>query len=79
MDIVKLITGNPSIKKMLLEKFTGMAKEKGITRIFIDLSKPELDIEEIKPNEIIVDASTHLFLKSFYNTNKNLVNGNNDL
>lgn len=79
MDIVKLITGNPSIKKMILEKFTEMAKERGINRIMIDLSKPDLDIEEIKPNEIIVDASTHLFLKSFYNTNKNLINGNNEL
>ena len=79
MDIVKLITGNPSIKKMLLEKFTGMAKEKGITKIYIDLSKPDLDIEEIKPNEIIVDASTHYFLKAFYNQHKNLINGNNEL
>ena len=71
-----MITGNPSIKKMLLEKFTGMAKEKGIKKIVIDLEKPELEIEEMKPTDIIVDYNTYNFLKSFYNKNKNLVNGN---
>ena len=76
MDIVKLITGNPSIKKMLLEKFTGMAKEKGIKKIIIDLEKPELEIEELKPTDIIVDYNTYHFLKSFYNKHKNLINGN---
>jgi hypothetical protein len=76
MDIVKMITSNSSIKNMLLEKFTGMAKEKGITRVMIDLTKSELELEEIKPNEIIVDSSTYYFLKQFYNENKNLINGN---
>lgn len=76
MDIVKMITGNPSIKKMLLEKFTGMAKERGIKKIIIDLEKPELEIEEMKPTDIIVDYNTYNFLKSFYNKNKTLVNGN---
>ena len=76
MDIVKMITSNSSIKNMLLEKFTGMAKEKGITKVMIDLTKSELELEEIKPNEIIVDSSTYYFLKQFYNENKNLINGN---
>jgi hypothetical protein len=61
---------------MLLEKFTGMAKEKGIQKVMIDLTKPELELEEIKPNEIIVDSSTYYFLKQFYNENKHLINGN---
>lgn len=70
MDIVKMITGNPSIKKMLLEKFTGMAKERGIKKIIIDLEKTELEIEELKPTDIIVDSNTYEFLKSFYHQNK---------
>jgi len=76
MDIVKMITSNSSIKNMLLEKFTGMAKERGITRVMIDLTKSELDLEEIKSTDIIVDEQTYLFLKQFYNENKNLINGN---
>ena len=76
MDIVKMITSNSSIKNMLLEKFTGMAKEKGITKVMIDLTKSELELEEIKPTEIVVDSSTYYFLKQFYNENKNLINGN---
>lgn len=71
MDIVKMITGNPSIKNMLLQKFTGMAKERGIKKIVIDLEKPELEIEELKPSDIIVDENTYSFLLSFYNTHKN--------
>lgn len=76
MDIVKLITSNASLKSMLIEKFTGMAKEKGITRVMIDLSKTELDLEEIKPDDILVNASEYYFLKQFYNENKSLINGN---
>jgi len=75
MDIVKLITSNTSIKNMLLEKFTGMAKDKGISKVMIDLTKKELELEEIKASDIIVDASTYYFLKQFYNENKNLING----
>jgi hypothetical protein len=75
MDIVKLITSNSSIKNMLLEKFTGMAKDKGISKVMIDLTKKELELEEIKASDIIVDASTYYFLKQFYNENKNLING----
>jgi len=70
MDIVKMITGNPSIKNMLLQKFTGMAKERGIKKIIIDLEKPELEIEELKPTDIIVDSRTHEFLVNFYHTHK---------
>jgi hypothetical protein len=70
MDIVKMITGNPSIKNMLLQKFTGMAKERGIKKIIIDLEKPELDIEELKPTDIIVDSRTYDFLLNFYHTHK---------
>lgn len=76
MDIVKMITGNPSIKNMLIEKFTGMAKEKGISRVMIDLNKQELEIEEIKADDILVNASEYYFLKQFYNENKNLIHGN---
>jgi hypothetical protein len=75
MDIVKLITSNTSIKNMLLEKFTGMAKDKGISKVMIDLTKKELELEEIKASDIIVDASTYYFLKQFYNENKKLING----
>jgi hypothetical protein len=60
---------------MLLEKFTGMAKENGISKVMIDLTKENLELEEIKPTEILVDYSEYMFLKSFYNQNKNLVNG----
>lgn len=60
---------------MLLEKFTGMAKDKGISKVMIDLTKKELELEEIKASDIIVDASTYYFLKQFYNENKNLING----
>ena len=76
MDIVKMITSNASLKNILLQKFTSMAKEKGISRIMIDLKKPELDIEEIKETDILVNANEHYFLKQFYNQNKNLINGN---
>ncbi len=76
MDIVKMITSNPSLKNLLLQKFTSMAKENGISRIMIDLKKPELEIEEIKETEILVNANEHYFLKQFYNQNKNLINGN---
>ena len=76
MDIVKMITSNPSLKNLLLQKFTSMAKENGISRIMIDLKKPELELEEIKETEILVNANEHYFLKQFYNQNKNLINGN---
>jgi len=76
MDIVKMITSNASLKNLLLQKFTSMAKEKGISRIMIDLKKPELEIEEIKETDILVNANEHYFLKQFYNQNKNLINGN---
>ena len=76
MDIVKMITSNPSLKNLLLQKFTSMAKENGISRIMIDLKKPELELEEIKETDILVNANEHYFLKQFYNQNKNLINGN---
>ena len=76
MDIVKMITSNASLKNLLLQKFTSMAKEKGISKIMIDLKKPELELEEIKETEILVDANEYYFLKQFYNQNKNLINGN---
>ena len=76
MDIVKMITSNASLKNILLQKFTSMAKEKGISRIMIDLKKPELELEEIKETDILVNANEHYFLKQFYNQNKNLINGN---
>lgn len=76
MDIVKMITSNASLKNLLLQKFTSMAKEKGISRIMIDLKKPELEIEEIKETDILVNANEHYFLKQFYNQNKKLINGN---
>lgn len=76
MDIVKMITSNASLKNILLQKFTSMAKEKGISKIMIDLNKTELEIEEIKPTEILVDANQYYFLKQFYNQNKTLINEN---
>lgn len=76
MDIVKMITSNPSLKNLLLQKFTSMAKENGISRIMIDLKKPDLELEEIKETDILVNANEHYFLKQFYNQNKNLINGN---
>ena len=79
MDIVKMITSNPSLKNLLLQKFTSMAKENGISKIMIDLKKPNLEIEEIKETDILVNANEHYFLKQFYNQNKNLINGKNEL
>lgn len=76
MDIVKMITSNASLKNMLFQKLTGMAKEKGIQKVIIDITKPELELEEIQPNQILVDETTYNFLLSFYNQNKNLINGN---
>lgn len=71
-----MITSNASLKNMLLQKFTSMASEKGITKVMIDLSKPELELEEIEQGKILVDETTYNFLLSFYNQNKNLINGN---
>lgn len=76
MDIVKMITSNASLKNMLFQKLTGMAKEKGIQKVIIDITKPELELQELEPNQIIVDETTYNFLLSFYNQNKNLINGN---
>lgn len=76
MDFVKMITENASLKNMLLQKFTGMAKERGISKIMIDLNKENLEIEEIEPDQILVNASEYYFLKQFYNQNKTLINGN---
>jgi hypothetical protein len=76
MDFVKMISENASLKNMLLQKFTGMAKERGISKIMIDLNKENLEIEEIEPDQILVNASEYYFLKQFYNQNKNLINGN---
>jgi hypothetical protein len=56
-----------------------MAKENGISKIMIDLKKPNLEIEEIKETDILVNANEHYFLKQFYNQNKNLINGKNEL
>ena len=71
MDFVKIITGNPSLKKMLIEKFTSIAKEKGIKKILIDLDKPELDLEEIPNGFILVDENELNYLRSFHSENFN--------
>lgn len=66
MDIVKMITGNPTLKKMLLEKFTGLAKERGIKKIMIDLQKPELELEEIPEGYVIVSENDLNYLRAYH-------------
>jgi hypothetical protein len=61
---------------MLFQKLTGMAKDKGIQKVIIDITKPELELQEVEPNQILVDETTHNFLLAFYNQHKNLINGN---
>lgn len=71
MDILKLITGNASIKNMMLEKFKEMAKEEGSTKFILE-TEPELKIIPVKENEVLTTIQEQTFLKNFFNQNKNL-------
>lgn len=74
MDIIKLITGNNSIKNMLINKAVEMGKENGFSRVLIDLNENPVKIEAVTKTSVIIEADTLKFLKDFFEANKHLIN-----
>lgn len=67
------ILKNKSIQAKLLNMFTGMAKDNGMSKMFIDLSTGQPELTPVKDTDILVDAETHNFYKKFFEENKNLI------